>query len=79
LTSKDRQGAIRKAAIYTPKAVSTDDILAGPAQKKDRFPFHLNDNVICDFVSLDQDMGGNTPKFLCKVTRVEAWAAKFEI
>ena len=71
-TATDRQDAIRKAAIYTPKAVAEVDIMAGPAQKKKEFQFHMNDKVTCEFVTPGQQMGGNTPKFLCKITRVES-------
>jgi hypothetical protein len=71
-TPKDRQDAIRKAAIYTPKAVAEVDIMAGPAQKKKQFQFHLNDKVTCEFVTPGQQMGGNTPKFLCKIVKVES-------
>ena len=71
-TPKDRQEAIRKAAIYTPKAVAEVDIMAGPAQKKKQFQFHMNDKVTCEFVTPGQQMGGNTPKFLCKIVKVES-------
>lgn len=71
-TPKDRQEAIRKAAIYTPKAVAEVDIMAGPAQKKKEFQFHMNDKVTCEFVTPGQQMGGNTPKFLCKIVKVES-------
>ena len=71
-TSKDRQDAIRKATIYTPKAVAEVDIMAGPAQKKKQFQFHPNDKVTCEFVTPGQQMGGNTPKFLCKIVKVES-------
>jgi hypothetical protein len=71
-TSKDRQDAIRKAAIYTPKAVAEVDIMTGPAQKKKEFQFHMNDTVTCEFVTPGQQMGGNTPKFLCKILKVES-------
>lgn len=72
LNSKDRDAAISKASIYTPKSVADADIMAGPAQKKKQFQFHMNDKVTCDFVTPGQKMGGNTPKFLCKITRVES-------
>ena len=71
-TPKDRQEAIHKAAIYTPKAVAEVDIMAGPAQQKKQFQFHMNDKVTCEFVTPGQEMGGNTPKFLCKITKVES-------
>lgn len=70
--AKDRQEAIRKAAIYTPKAVAEADIMAGPAQKKGQFQFHMNDKVTCEFVTPGKQMGGNTPKFLCKIVKVES-------
>src|SRR3977135_983661 len=71
-TAKDRQEAILKAAIYTPKAVAEVDIMAGPAQNKNQFQFHMNDKVTCEFVTPGQQMGGNTPKFLCKIVKIES-------
>jgi hypothetical protein len=47
------------------------DILAGPAQNKKLLQFHYNDNVTCEFVEPGAKMGGNTPKFLCKIVKVE--------
>ena len=72
VTSQEREDAIRKASVYTAKSVADADIMAGPKQKKKEFQFHLNDKVTCDFVSPGQEMGGNTPKFLCKITKVES-------
>ena len=72
VTSQEREDAIRKASVYTAKSVADADIMAGPKQKKKEFQFHLNDKVTCDFVSPGQQMGGNTPKFLCKITKVES-------
>src|SRR5215831_13206219 len=69
---KDRQEAIKKALIVEPKNIADVDIMAGPKQKKKLFIFHYNDKVTCDFVSPGSQMGGNTPKFLCKVTKVES-------
>lgn len=71
-TAKDRSEAIRKASIFTPKAVADANITTGPEQKKKQFQFHFNDKVTCEFVTPGQQMGGNTPKFLCKVTKVES-------
>ncbi len=69
---KDRQEAIKKALIVEPKNVADVDIMAGPKQKKKLFLFHYNDKVTCEFVSPGSQMGGNTPKFLCKVMKVES-------
>ena len=71
-TSQDRQNAIRNASIYTAKSVADADIMAGPAQKKKDFQFHFNDKVTCEFVTPGREMGGNTPKFLCKILKVES-------
>ena len=70
-TAKDRQDAIRKATFYSAKAVGDVDIMAGPAQKDKDFQFHYNDTVTCEFVSPGQQMGGNTPKFLCNILKVQ--------
>src|SRR5689334_11391122 len=48
-TAKDRQEAIRKATIYSPKPVAEANIVEGPRQGKDLFQLHFNDKVICDF------------------------------
>jgi hypothetical protein len=71
-TSKDRLAAMHAAALFTPKAVADADIMAGPAQDKKQFQLHFNDKVICDFVTPGSKMGGNTPKFECKITSVES-------
>ena len=71
-TPQDRQNAIRDASIFTPKAVAEADIMAGPPQKKKDFQFHFNDKVTCEFVTPGREMGGNTPKFLCNIVKVES-------
>ena len=70
--AKDRQEAVRKASLFAAKAVGDVDVLAGPKQKKKEFQFHPNDKVICDFDKPGSQMGGKTPKFACKITRVES-------
>ena len=75
-TPKDRLEAIRVAVLMTPKAVGDADVLQGPAQDPKQFQFHPNDKVICDFDKPGSQMGGKTPKFSCKITRVEARTAK---
>ncbi len=70
-SAKDRLEAIRTASVFTPKAVAESDIMVGPAQDKKQFQLHLNDKVICDFNKAGTEMGGKTPKFECKITRVE--------
>jgi hypothetical protein len=71
-TAADRLAALHAATVFTPKAVAEADIAKGPKQKKDEFQFHFNDKVICDFNKPGKDMGGKTPKFACKITRVES-------
>jgi hypothetical protein len=71
-SSKDRVEAIRAAALFTPTTIADTDILAGPAQKKKLFQLHMNDKVICDFDKPGVEKGGKTPKFDCKITRVES-------
>jgi len=70
-TPKDRIEAIRAALIFTPKVVGDADITQGPEQNKKQFQFHFNDKVTCDFDKPGSQMGGKTPKFSCKITRVE--------
>jgi len=71
-TAKDRLQAIRNATVFNPQAVSQLDIAQGPGQKKDEFQLHPNDKVICDFATPGSQMGGNTAKFGCKITRIES-------
>ena len=71
-TPKDRIEAIRVAVLLTPKAVGDADVLQGPPQDPKQFQFHPNDKVICDFDQPGSQMGGKTPKFSCKITRVES-------
>ncbi len=69
---KDRLQAMHDAALFAPTTVATADIMAGPAQDKKQFQLHFNDKVICDFATPGSKMGGNTPKFECKITSVES-------
>ena len=69
-SSKDRLTAMHAAALYVPKTVSDTDIIGGPEQDKHQFQLHPNDKVICDFTTPGSKMGGNTPKFGCKITSV---------
>jgi hypothetical protein len=71
-SSKDRLQAMHNAALYVPKAVANVDIMEGPEQSKHQFQLHYNDKVICDFTTPGAKMGGKTPKFECKITRVES-------
>jgi hypothetical protein len=71
-SAKDRLAAMRAATLFKPKAVAEANILEGPAQNRNQFQFHPNDNVICDFDMPGVKMGGKTPKFACKITRVES-------
>lgn len=69
-TAKDRLEAMRKALLYSPKAVATADIVAGPEQSPTLFQLHLNDEVTCTFDKPGSEMNGKTPKFSCAITRV---------
>jgi hypothetical protein len=71
-SAKDRQTAIKNASIFKAQDVASVDIMAGPAQKKKLVQFHYNDKVTCEFVEPGAKMGGNTPKFLCKIVKVES-------
>jgi hypothetical protein len=71
-TPKDRIEALRVALLFTPRAVGDADILQGPPQDPKQFQFHPNDKVICDFDKPGSQMGGKTPKFSCKITKVES-------
>jgi len=75
---QDRDLAIKQASIFKAKDVGQVDILTGPKQKNDLFRFHFNDKVTCEFAEPGSKMGGNTPKFLCKVTKVESTDGKVQ-
>jgi hypothetical protein len=69
---KERLDVMHSAVLFVPKPVADSDVMEGPAQKKDQFQLHYNDKVICDFTTPGSKMGGKTPKFECKITRVES-------
>lgn len=71
-SAKDRSEAMRSASLFTAKPVSEAAILEGPAQNPKEFQLHFNDKVICDFTNPGSKMGGKTPKFECKINRVES-------
>jgi len=71
-TEADRLTAFRGATIYVARPVADADILSGPPQAANQFQFHYGDKIICDFHKPGKDMGGKTPKFECKITRVES-------
>lgn len=71
-SAKDRLQAMHAAALFVPRAVAQANIIEGPDQDKKQFQLHTNDKVICDFAAPGTTMGGNTPKFACKITRVES-------
>ena len=71
-SAKDRLEAMHAAALYRPKTVSEADIMEGPKQEKKQFQLHYDDKVICDFATAGSKMGGKTPKFACKITRIES-------
>ncbi|HUK24277.1 MAG TPA: hypothetical protein VLV49_06840 [Terriglobales bacterium] len=69
---QDRLNAMHNAMLFTPRALADAAIIEGPAQSKKLFQLHFNDKVICDFEAPGAKMGGKTPKFSCKITRVES-------
>ena len=71
-TPKDRLAAIQAATIFAPKTVADANIMQGPDQDPKQFQFHPNDKVFCDFVKPGSQMGGKTPKFDCKITKVQS-------
>src|SRR5271166_2139379 len=71
-TPQQRLDAMHAAALYKAKPVGDANIMEGRKQDKKQFQLHFNDKVICDFVTPGKDMGGNTPKFACKITSVES-------
>ena len=71
-TPKDRLTAMRTATLFVARPISEADVMSGPEQEKKQFQLHFNDKVICDFAAPGKTMGGNTPKFGCKITRVES-------
>jgi hypothetical protein len=71
-SAKDRLDAMHAAALYQPKTVPEADVMQGPKQSKKQFQLHYNDKVICDFATPGMKMGGKTPKFACKITRIES-------
>jgi hypothetical protein len=71
-TPKDRQAAMHSALLFTPTKIADIDVAQGPPQSKKQFIFHLNDKVTCDFDKPGAKMGGKTPKFSCKLTKVES-------
>src|SRR5271165_3658187 len=78
-TPKDRVTAMQAATIYVPKAVGDVDILQGPAQDPKQFQFHPGDKVYCDFDTPGSQMGGKTPKFACKITKVESPGGQVQV
>ena len=77
-TAKDRLAAIQAALIFAPKPVADADILKGPEQDPKQFQFHPGDKVLCDFDKPGSQMGGKTPKFSCKITKVESADGKVQ-
>src|SRR5262249_62160603 len=64
--------ARKTATIFKPRAVEEANIMEGPEQNKKQFQLHFNDKVICDFDKPGAEKHGNTPKFDCRITRVES-------
>lgn len=71
-SARDRLHAIREASLVVPRAVSDSDIVEGPAQRPDQFRLHFNDRVTCEFTLSGEKKSGTTPKFDCRITRVES-------
>ena len=71
-SSQDRLAAMHSAAIFTARAVADANILVGQPQDPDQFQLHMNDKVTCEFTTPGAEKNGNTPKFECKITRVES-------
>jgi hypothetical protein len=71
-TPKDRMTVIQSASIFSPKSVGDANILQGPEQNPKQFQFHPGDKVFCDFEQPGSQMGGKTPKFSCKITKVQS-------
>jgi hypothetical protein len=69
-TPQQRLQAMHVAALFAPRVIAGTDVLKGPDQRKKEFKLHFNDKVICDFAVPGSQMGGNTPKFGCKITSV---------
>jgi hypothetical protein len=53
--------------------------MEGPAQEKNQFQLHFNDRVICDFEKPGVEKGGKTPKFDCRITRVESPSGQVQV
>lgn len=70
-TAKDRALAMKNAALFQPTNTAEADIAAGPKQGDKLFNLQFNDKVICDYATPGKQMGGNTPKFGCKITSVQ--------
>jgi hypothetical protein len=78
-TPKDRVTAMQSASIYAPKPVGDANILQGPEQNPKQFQFRPNDKVYCEFDKPGSQMGGKTPKFSCKITKVESTDGKVQV
>ena len=78
-TPKDRVAALQSASIFAPKPVGDADVMQGPEQNPKQFQFHPNDKVYCDFDKPGSQMGGKTPKFSCKITKVESADGKVQV
>lgn len=71
-SAEDRLDTLRRASIFTPRAVARADIVKGPSAGAGQLPLPFNARVTCEFDRLGGDMGGNTPKFDCRLLRVES-------
>ena len=71
-TPAQRLQAMKNAALFEPTNTGQADIARGPKQSDKLFELHYNDKVICEFTTPGKEMGGNTPKFGCKITSVQS-------
>ena len=70
-SAEERLAAIKAAVLFKPRDVSAVDIRKGPGLDHGQFDLQPGDKVTCDFAQAGHEMGGKTPKFGCKVTRIE--------
>jgi hypothetical protein len=71
-SARDRLAALRMASLFVPAHVSEVDIVRGAPQRTDQFQLLLNDTVTCEFARPGAEKSGKTPKFDCRITRVES-------
>ena len=72
VNASERKALLRRAQIWKPTDVASMNIVEGP-QRKDGFK--PGETVTCDYV--DEKLGGNTPKFGCKLTPNDALKVRY--